>query len=118
VYFTYTMTKTTYLYKLLVTTTLLILSLCGCSVESSVKNQMEKLPAALSQAVPLSTASLGNCATGGILIMHGLDFNGDGRLGPYEQHHEEIVCNPAPLGITPATGVALKTGKSRLPDDG
>jgi len=48
------------------------------------------------------------CATGtGIRVIHGLDYNHDGRLGPYERRHQDIVCNPTPEAPTGKAVAAL-----------
>ncbi len=94
-----------------------ILSACGPTAPNNP--QQTDLPRPLSQAEPITSLAAGGCAAGGLRLYHGLDYNGDGRLGVYERHREETICNPAPLGITPATGVALgKKPKVALPEGG
>ena len=93
--------------------------LSGCGSPTPANPQQTALPSPLSQAEPITSLGAGGCAAGGLRLYHGLDYNGDGRLGVYERHREETICNPAPLGITPATGVALgKKPKVTLPEGG
>jgi len=97
---------------------ILLLLISGCDQASPVNLYQKSLPQPLSQAEPLSTLAAGGCSAGGLRLYHGLDFNGDGRLGIYERHHQEVICNPAPLTVTPSTGVALSKPKVKLPEDG
>ena len=89
--------------------------LAGCDQTVPANQYQSELPAPLSLAEPVLA---GGCPVGGIRLYHGLDYNHDGRLGIYERHHEELICNPTPLGVTPATGVALGKPKVQRPEDG
>ena len=94
-----------------------ILSACGPTAPNDPRQTA--LPHPLTQAEPITSLAAGSCATGGLRLYHGLDYNGDGRLGVYERHREETICNPAPLGIPSATGVALgKKPQTALPEGG
>ena len=90
----------------------------GCGSTAPDDPQQTALPQPLSQAEPITTLATGGCAAGGLRLYHGLDYNGDGRLGIYERHRVETICNPAPLAVTPGTGVALGKPKMELREGG
>ena len=94
--------------------TMILLS--GCDQGTPVDVHKKGLPQPLSQAEPLASLAASDCATGGLRLYHGLDYNGDGKLGIYERHRQELICNPSPLGVTPATGVALSQPKVATPE--
>jgi hypothetical protein len=95
---------------------LAMLLLSGCDQGAPIDVHQKGLPQPLSQAEPLTSLAAGGCATGGLRLYHGLDYNGDGKLGIYERHRQELICNPTPLAVTPATGVALSKPKAITPE--
>ncbi len=92
--------------------------LSACDQGSPVNLHQKSLPQPLSQAETLTSLAAGGCVAGGLRLYHGLDFNGDGKLGIYERHRQEIICNPSPLDTTSSNGVALSKPKTPLPEDG
>ncbi len=51
------------------------------------------LPASLTlvQAAPQAAV---RCGGSGLRVVHGLDYDHDGRLGPFERLGEEVLCIP------------------------
>lgn len=88
----------------------LLLSLSGCDggTESSRAQHFNaKLPQPISLLQAHDSRIAATCATGGILMLHGLDYNQDGQLGPYERLETEIVCNPS-IDLPKGQGVAMQ----------
>ncbi|MGV6816524.1 MAG: hypothetical protein ACWA44_04525 [Thiotrichales bacterium] len=65
------------------------------------------IPPALTEMQPDNRLVTALCPNGGMVLVHGLDHDGNGHLSPYEQLQSEVVCNIQPGSTDQETGVAL-----------
>lgn len=66
-----------------------------------------QIPPALTEMQPDNRLVTALCSNGGMVLVHGLDHDGNGHLSPYEQLQSEVVCNVQPGSADKETGVAL-----------
>ncbi len=73
-----------------------LLSGCGPSLSREAGNTDSNPPQVLTVVEESDLAVSSSCASGaGMRIIHGIDYNHDGRLGPYERKRLDIICPPA-----------------------
>lgn len=84
--------------------------LSACEQSSNYEHNLPSphhIPAPLTEMQTDSRLIASQCAAGGIMILHGLDHDGNGHLSPYEQLESEIVCNVLPARPKGQSGIAL-----------
>jgi len=98
----------------------ILVATAGCDQStgySSSSPSTHQIPAPLTEIKTDSRQVAASCPSGGMLVVHGLDHDGNGHLSPYEQLQAEVVCHASPLAPNDQRGVAMTETQRSLTAD-